>query len=222
MIGTTRDDDSLGIWAILGADPYSWEYLPFLAGEFGVYYAWEVSTLYPLANYPSTFQAMTAASGDFNVHCPSRRLARRWAELGADAYLYMFSYSPPSNLYNISANLGAYHGSGLPFVFHHELPNNSNDNNNHNIKGEELLSQQMMTYWANFASTHNPNPNPQHNIHNDLPVWPKYDAKLDQNINFDIPTTTVQDHLGSSGSLCDKFWDRTQIGSFPAVCLSLY
>jgi para-nitrobenzyl esterase len=90
-------------------------------------------------------------------------VARAMTRTGQKAYLYYFTYAENGK----RAHLGAYHGEELKF-----LSDSFPDDWEHN-PDEEKLGQAMRTYWTQFAKIGSPNTP-------GLPVWPAYDARLDQ------------------------------------------
>jgi len=87
-------------------------------------------------------------------------IAEQVKAAGQPSYMYHFSRIPPSR----KQTLGAFHAAELSFVF------------DSNIKAlgvtddDETLTQQMTTYWTNFAKTSNPNGG-------DSPNWPEFDGQ---------------------------------------------
>jgi len=84
------------------------------------------------------------------------------------------------------------HGIELPFVFHNIAPFYNY------TKQEDILSQDMITYWSNFAKSGNPN-NP---ITPKL-VWPSYTISSRPNLKLDYPLSIVS---GYQQKYCN-FWD---------------
>ncbi len=118
----------------------------------------------------------------------ARSIARWKVEKGkADVYEYHFTRVSPLGR---SSKLGAFHGAELHYVFGTlDL-----------LKGltEELdrrLSDVMLTCWARFAKTGNPNGS-------GCPPWPAYDAESDPVIDFG---DEVEIRYGLYGKECDFF-----------------
>lgn len=88
-----------------------------------------------------------------------RYAAKANAAAGAPSYAYYFSRVPPSE----KQTLGAFHAAEIPFVFDSSEPilGLSDD--------DEALTELMVTAWANFAKTGNPNGG-------NLPNWPEYNG----------------------------------------------
>jgi para-nitrobenzyl esterase len=124
---------------------------------------------------------------------------REWARAVGDSndvYLYFFSHAPPVfRLYRPEApelsgyevgdrSAGAYHSGDLAFAF-----------NNVGVVGvgwddrDRELSEELSSYWVNFARTGNPNGDR-------LPEWPAYDETGEQAIEFatsgTAPTSKVR------------------------------
>jgi para-nitrobenzyl esterase len=80
--------------------------------------------------------------------CPSFSLAQANADTGNQTWFYHFTKQRDGAL---GAQMGAYHGAELPYVFntHDEwLPTSEQDHR---------LTKSVMRYWLNFAKTGNPN-----------------------------------------------------------------
>src|SRR5262249_29882696 len=114
--------------------------------------------LYPGSQYDSLKFAYITAETDAIRGCPTRQLAL--ANLGhAPVYRYLYAHAYENDPF--LAQFHASHAFEDPFLW-----------GNFNLFGpyspspaEELLSQRMNAYWANFAKTGNPN-GPG------LPAWP--------------------------------------------------
>ena len=87
IIGTTLNDDALGVYLTFGSEKISGlEYAAALTYYFGIGHASKVSQLY--SNISSNFWALSTASTDYNLRCPSRSLARIWASHNVSSWLY--------------------------------------------------------------------------------------------------------------------------------------
>ncbi len=116
---------------------------------------------------------------------PARRLAETVAKSGQPAYLYHFNRQAPE--VQFAKRLKCYHASEISYIFGNPLtPPPAED---------AELSRQMMSYWANFARTGNPN-GPA------LPEWPQYHSRDRRNLLLDVPITTERDYAAED---CDFF-----------------
>jgi carboxylesterase type B len=122
IVGSTLQDDALGLYAVFGSTNISdlEEYASYL-GEFGFVSPVVADVYSNAAAHP--FWRVVAASTDWNLRCPSRRLCRAFQQFNVSCFLYSFDFfTATSNPYNLSAPLRACHGSELPFVFGRALP----------------------------------------------------------------------------------------------------
>ena len=110
---------------------------------------------------------------------PARFTAAAFASKGAPAYVYLFSYVPPSIRQRFPN--GAPHGSEIAYVF----------NNLKNRWGVDIITApdqkvagQMNNYWINFAKTGNPNGK-------DLPQWPIYSLNKNEILEFQLNGTAA-------------------------------
>jgi len=94
------------------------------------------------------------------------------------AYLYFFSHVPPNPN---SKYLGAYHASEIAYVF------NNLNRQNALTDTDFKLSEMMMNYWVNFATTGNPNGA-------GLPKWTAYEQTNEPYLDFG-DTVQVRNHL---------------------------
>jgi para-nitrobenzyl esterase len=134
-------------------------------------------------------------------------LSRMWKARGADApvaamrasgatqvYEYRFDWRGEPTILgaDLSRMLGAAHGFEIPFVFGHfelgPLGDKLFDEKSAASRGQ--LSRAMMSYWATFARTGNPNPGGA-----ELPTWSPWDssaAAAPKFIVLDSPASGIQ------------------------------
>jgi para-nitrobenzyl esterase len=102
-------------------------------------------------------------STDMSHRCPSQIIAEWHSNAGNSVYRYEFSHAYPGS------KRGASHSGELRYVFG-VLPGTPTEQ-------ERKISNDVQTYWTNFAKTGNPNGA-------GLPTWPKFDAKTRQHLEF--------------------------------------
>jgi para-nitrobenzyl esterase len=148
-----------------------------------------------LALYAADDDSAVPAALDHLVHDmyfagPVRLHARTHARKASPAWLYQFTHVPPTPG---GERMGSHHASELGYVF-------GNLNNGDYTDVDHRLSDTMMGYWVQFATTGNPNVA-------GLPAWPTYDAATDEYLELG---ETVATHTGlhtGAGELFDAFQD---------------
>jgi len=102
---------------------------------------------YDLSNAEDFVDNGTQMMGDEIFGVNIRLVTRQNAKQGQPAYVYTFGRVPPSE----NQTLGAFHSAEIPFVFgSHEAILGLSDQ-------DEILTEQIQSYWVNFAKTGNPN-----------------------------------------------------------------
>jgi len=89
--------------------------------------------------------------------------------------MYRFGYNnTPNYIYNTSAQLGAYHGAEIPYIWQTtSMPLTNNI---------QPFADFVQKYWLTFAAKFEPNPNDGDGALS----WPKYINGSEQNIYLDL------------------------------------
>jgi para-nitrobenzyl esterase len=128
-----------------------------------------VQAQYPASAYQSPLQALATVMTDAFVACQTE--AKR-AALAARVPTYGYEFNEPNPARGPifgppvqGLTYGDYHTAELPYVFGVTAPNGDP------VTGKDLtLSQEVISYWTNFAATSYPSSLP----HAGDPVWPLY------------------------------------------------
>jgi len=174
------------------------EYLAGLTALFKTYIG-DVLSVYPTTWDPLTDVRDTVSTllTHYIFSCPSRYLAQLISNTNP-VWLYHFDRVSVGS-YQVWGDNFKYcwdvvcHGSELIYVFDSFGASHVNES-----AVELLLSQQMVTYWTNFA--HNSNPNQGIAV----PIqWPSFNNASKLNILLDVPLSTES----WIPEYCD-FWDK--------------
>lgn len=126
----------------------------------------QVLAQYPLSNYPSPTEAYATVLGDSRFSCSTRSMIRELVDQRVPVYAYEFRDPNPPSI----AALGPTHGTEILYVFQDDIGLNDETR----LTPTQLtLSNQMLSYWTNFAHRGNPNGD-------NLPVWRKYLDRTDR------------------------------------------
>jgi para-nitrobenzyl esterase len=144
------------------------QYPGLLAAQFGANGA-KVLAEYPLANYGTPSEALSAVVTDASFACPARATdallaghVPTWGYEFADRNAPQFLFTDPV------MPLGAFHAAEIPFIFQPQpdvVPTFF-------TPAQLALSNEMIRYWSRFAATGNPNSSA-------TPAWPRYSSRGD-------------------------------------------
>jgi len=144
---------------------------------------------YPATNYPSPGEALAAMLTDRDVKCPIRTDIRALSKAGNDSYMSYFTSG--RNIEGFK-HLGAFHTVEIDFVFF-------TDEGGFGLsEREKVLSRAMVSQWASFAHTGNPNADAAG------VAWPKFNAKKEKYIEFNKRKIKATPNMFPE---CD-FWDK--------------
>src|SRR5262249_22052736 len=103
---------------------------------------------------------------DMTIGVENYTWANSQSDQGSSVYVYRFAHKIPGT--GATAKYGAFHAGEIPYAY----DNLKFINRPWTVMDSELASM-MSGYWANFATTGNPNGK-------GLPVWPSYNTKEKQ------------------------------------------
>ncbi|HEX2677419.1 MAG TPA: carboxylesterase family protein, partial [Polyangiales bacterium] len=159
-----------------------------------VYEASDVAKIvaqYPVKDYASANDALSAVSGDAAFLCPARTTARLLQAQGATSYEYQFSALLDGG--PIPALKGkAFHSGELPYVWGNPYALGKI------AAGSEAVADAMQDAFLAFAKTGDPN------AAGAASPWPAYDSKADKAMHF--AATSAEVTSGVREEQCD-FWD---------------
>ncbi|XP_072035165.1 cholinesterase-like [Amphiura filiformis] len=120
---------------------------------------------------------------DYNIVCPSHRLAQAYVAAKNKVYMYKFNQRTTNNPWG--EWMGVLHGDEVAFVFGKPL-----DAANGFSVQEKHLSAKMMRLWSNFAKTGNPNKGNPNDPDEEAEGWPYFDEETGQ-LTYLLDTSTI-------------------------------
>ncbi|HWX42998.1 MAG TPA: carboxylesterase/lipase family protein [Blastocatellia bacterium] len=139
----------------------------------------ELDSVYPVKTDADVTKAYLDLVRDVIFTLPMRTWARMTGTGHSKAWLYQFTHVPPNPNSNY---LGAYHAGEIVYVFH-----NLNRPGIAYTEVDSKLSDMMISYWVNFATTGNPNGK-------GLPQWAPYNTQQEPYMDFG-DTAQLRNHL---------------------------
>jgi para-nitrobenzyl esterase len=194
MQGTTHDEFRLQVaigFDLVGNPITAQQYPALVQAKYGAN-APSILDQYPLDAYPTPGLAFATLMTDASYSC-----AARTTDQDTAAYVPTFAYefddpNAPPYLLNVSVP-GAIHASDVQYIFQ---PVNA-ETSGQFTPDQLALSDQMISYWAQFAATGNPNSST-------TPPWPSYTASGDNFQSF-APGGSHQTTAFTSDHRCG-FW----------------
>ena len=184
LIGSNTDE---GAFLIPERRPSVQEFEARLEQTFGARTA-QVRQLYPVDTPSALIRSELDLSGDGEFNYPMWKWAVMQRQAGLPVYYYLFGRTvpgAPGQQYKgiPRTAIGALHGDEVPYVF------GTLDASSRTWEpADRELSAAMLSYWANFVKTGDPN-GPG------LPAWPRYDAQAhDPLMHFDAAPQARPDH----------------------------
>ncbi|MEZ5559754.1 MAG: carboxylesterase/lipase family protein [Pseudomonadales bacterium] len=127
----------------------------------------EALLLYPASDEAEMVHSSKRMCGDSLFGAPTRAVVQALSEQDRPAWAYYFTHTPDGD----DGKLGAFHAMEISYVFGVDFLSPLKSD------ADKALSERMMNYWVNFATTGNPNGA-------GLPRWDRYDSNADTMMNF--------------------------------------
>jgi para-nitrobenzyl esterase len=170
-----------------------------LEEKFGAADAKKVLAQYPPSKYPSLTEALAAVYGDSSYSCPTYSDIRELEKQDIPVYSYEFREPNPPSV--IPLPLGPTHVTELAFVF--QAPEGRMAAERLNPK-QLKLSDQMISYWTNFARNGDPNGE-------SLPRWTRYSTASDNFLGLTSEESGLQDYHAFKVDHHCGFWEALGI-----------
>jgi para-nitrobenzyl esterase len=156
-----------------------------------------VLSVYPFASYPSAGVALATSETDVVFACPERNVVRSLSQYVA-TYAYEFNDENAPDLFDPVPTfpLGAYHFAEVQYLFDLDVRFTGF---NPFTQDQQHLSDLMILYWAQFATTGDPN-------FSGAPVWSPYNSGTDQFQSLIPPEPLVESGFDSDHK-CSSFWN---------------
>jgi para-nitrobenzyl esterase len=183
LIGSNKDEGNLMLWLMPGAPVATRGMVAKTLHKALGPRAGEILTMYSFADYHPPISLVGAVFAD---GFGSRAFAAAEAlSPHTPVYLYRFDWDEERG----GKRLGAFHGLEIPLVFGNlNLRLGSSPLRlvltKKAARRAEPLSEQMMSYWTNFAKTGDPN-GPG------LPLWPRYEPERKLRLHLDAPVSAA-------------------------------
>jgi para-nitrobenzyl esterase len=150
---------------------------------------------YPLANYSSVGNALTAIGTDVLFACSARRAANSTSQF-VPTFQYEFDdpNAPQRFIRPASFPYGSYHAAEVQYLF--DLPNPLNAPA---LNGDQqALANAMVRYWTQFARGGTPNGA-------GTPQWPVHTTVTDRHQSLEPPTPVTESDFAADHKCA--FWD---------------
>lgn len=168
MIGTVSEEARVYVYEAWGKPLAPAEYIAVLFATYPSHLD-QMLAMYP-ANQTDSRDILTKLGTDFIFTCATRNMSRNFVRHGQNVFRYVFDHAFSFNGWGKFSYCEGHvcHGEEIAYVFH------SADQSGFNFDSdEEVLSDQLIYYWTNFAYTSDPNKGP----HGVKSPWPQYDTK---------------------------------------------
>ena len=158
LIGTNADEGSLFVRTTTAA-----QYTAMVRAAYGDY-ADKILAAYPAADDAQALRSQRDLFRDTAFAWHTVTWARLQAKAGTSkVFVYYFTHRPPYPDTPMFKGVGASHGADIAYVF----GNPRNFGNGDPSADDTRLSDEIMTYWTNFARTGDPNGE-------GVPAWPAF------------------------------------------------
>jgi para-nitrobenzyl esterase len=149
---------------------------------------------YPVKTEADIAEVLFAVGRDTTFTLGMRTWARMVTATGRNAHLYQFTRVPPGP----NPGWGAYHAAEIQYVF------NNVGSRPWATPVDHRLADQMSSYWANFATTGDPNGG-------NLPRWAPFDLATEPYMDFGDTLQTKHHLLKAQLDFLEAFQQRRQV-----------